>query len=711
MSARPDEKPSTQATHAPAAARGHRVVLKRGDTFLLCDTYADIRSHVDPAHGMYTRDTRVLSRLELRLVGADRAAPQSRVMGDGAGEEARYVCGVGGHPVQVLRRRFLHAETLFERIVLRNADAVPVKVRVQLGYAADFADIFEVRGTPRTRRGELRVHREAADRVAFHYRALDGETLTTRVAVEPVPRYLDAECAELELTLDPNMRRTVFVHVGSSPPSQSPRMAFCRNLRAAARHRRKVLARRVAVSSDNPAFDAAFRQAWSDLRMLTVHTPHGLYPYAGTPWFSTAFGRDGIITALLTLWMAPELARGVLEFLAFYQASEVEPERDAEPGKILHEMRQGEMARLGEVPFGRYYGSIDATPLYLVLMGAYYERTGDLETVRGLWPNAERALAWIDRYGDVDGDGFVEYAHHAENGIENQGWKDSRDAIFHRDGRLVEGPVALCEVQGYVYAARLAAAKLAAALGLEARATALRAAAEALRAHFEAAFWREELGAYALALDGHKRPCDVVSSNAGQVLFSGIASPAHAERIVRTLWSPDCYSGWGLRTVTRSAVRYAPDSYHNGSVWPHDNAMIARGFARYRLGRHLPALLSGFCAAAASSDDDRLPELFCGDPREPGRPPRPYPVACHPQAWAAATLPSLLQSCLGLEWCAARRVLRFTHAALPTDVNLLTIRGLRLGDASVDVRVTRGTGGVHVEALAARGDIALEVVP
>ena len=480
---------------------------------------------------------------------------------------------------------------------------------------------------------------------------------------------------------------------------------MCIRDRQAATALRGARADTADIFTSNEQFNDWLNRSLADLNMMRTDMNSGAYPYAGVPWFCTAFGRDGIITALACLSFNTVFARGVLAYLAATQAEEVSADQDAEPGKVLHEARDGEMAIVGEVPFHRYYGSVDATPLFVVLAGAYYERTGDLAFLRSLWPHVVRALEWIDRYGDRDGDGFVEYARQSCHGLINQGWKDSEDAVFHADGSLAQGPIALCEVQGYVYAAKRAAAGLAAALGDADRARTLNEAADALRDRFETLFWCEELSTYALALDGDKQPCRVRTSNAGHCLFTGIATPDRARRVAATLMSEASFSGWGVRTVAAGDARYNPMSYHNGSVWPHDNALIAAGFARYGLMDEAARIFTGLFDASIFVDLHRLPELFCGFPRRPGEAPTLYPVACSPQTWASAAVFLLLESCLGLRVQGSERRVLLSHPFLPPSLEQVTIRSLRLDDASIDLVATRhGEGDVSINVVRRKGE-------
>jgi glycogen debranching enzyme len=464
------------------------------------------------------------------------------------------------------------------------------------------------------------------------------------------------------------------------------------------------------VWAANRQFNEWMNRSIADLHMMRTNTAYGPYPYAGVPWFSTVFGRDGIISALECLWFDPGMARGVLSYLAATQSNETIPEKDSQPGKILHEARGGEMAALGEVPYSRYYGSTDATPLFVILADAYLERSGDLEFTTSIWPNVQRALMWIDTHGDIDGDGFVEYARRTPRGLLNQGWKDSHDAVFHANGDVPDGPIALCEVQGYVYAARRAAATLARRLGDRTAADTLTAQAEEIRLAFEEKFWSDELGTYVFALDGEKRRCEVRTSNAGHCLWTGIASPERAARVAATLLDETSFSGWGIRTVASGIPRYNPMAYHNGSIWPHDNAIIAAGFARYGLMKEAEVVFNALYDASLFFDLHRLPELFCGFKRRPGESPTHYPVSCSPQTWASASVFMFLQSMFGLTVRGAESEVVFARPALPAFLPEVRLTGLRVGDGRLDLQLNRHEYDVSVNVLERDGDIRVVVM-
>lgn len=694
--------------------------LKHGDTFAVFDQRGDIGGETGSTEGLYHRDTRILSQFTLLLEDARPLLLSSMTQDDNAifsADLSNPDLLVNGQialrreQIHLHRLKFIWNGACYERLLIRNFSDRALRIRVALQFASDFADLFEVRGERRRARGDSSATRDSDRRTAFRYLGLDKIERVTTLEFDPAPRTLTIGRAAFEMTLNAHQVKRIFIRVGVPDAEDAPwnGRAFYRRMRIARHSLRQSSARAASVDSSNSVFNEIARRAVSDLYMLITDTSEGPYPYAGTPWFSTPFGRDGIITALMTLWADPNIAKGVLRFLATTQATAVEPERDAEPGKILHEMRHGEMANLREVPFGRYYGSVDATPLFVFLLGEYFARTGDLDTVRTLWPNAVAALTWMDTYGDRDGDGFVEYYRQTKEGLANQGWKDSQDAVFHRNGQYAEGPIALCEVQAYVYGAKRHASLLAAALGSRAHAERLQVQADALRENFEAKFWCEELSVYALALDGAKQPCRVVSSNSGQVLLTGIARADRAQRVAQTLLGPACFSGWGIRTLGLSEPHYNPMSYHNGSVWPHDNGLIALGLARYGCAHATAQIFSAIFDAASYMDLRRLPELFCGFLRRQHNAPTQYPVACSPQAWASATVFALLQATLGLELSERNREISFYRPVLPDFLDRLHLRNLRLNGGSADVLLQRHGRDVAVTQTRCDGDISVVV--
>jgi glycogen debranching enzyme len=690
--------------------------LKHNDMFGVFDQRGDIRPGPGGTEGLYFNDTRTLSEFELLVGGHQLILLSSTLRDDNATLTCDLSnpdlpdCGPGGlanNLIHVRRSRFLWRDTCYERISIRNFDVTERILPVEIRYGADFVDLFEVRGMHRTRHGRHEPADVTLNSVTLAYTGLDERRRTTDLRFDPPPERIDAGRALFQVTLPPHGRSLIYVEIvcDRPPGPRLPSESFLASMLEQRRWTRQRSASAAGIETSNEVFNEAMRRAISDLTMLTTDKSTGPYPYAGIPWFSTAFGRDAILTALNVLWMDPGLAAGVLRYLAANQATETDAAADSEPGKILHEVRRGEMAELGEVPFRRYYGSVDATPLFVMLAGAYLDRTGDLETLAALWPNILAALAWMDSYADRDPDGFVSYFRQTDEGLANQGWKDSFDSISHADGTLAEGPIALCEVQGYVYAARLAAAAIGRRLNETARAEQEAGKAARLRAAFEEKFWCADLGTYALALDGARRRCCVRASNAGHLLLSGICSEARALQVAEGLMDGRFFNGWGIRTLASNEARYNPMSYHNGSVWPHDNAVIAMGLGRYGLKPQAERIFCGMYDAALYVDLRRLPELFCGFARARGQGPTFYPVACSPQAWAATAMHATLGACLGLSFNVAERSVVFDRPRLPPFLAEVTLHNLVLGEARISVVLRRMGGEVAMNVLARTGTV------
>jgi glycogen debranching enzyme len=723
---------------APSADERSRV-LKHADTFAVFDHYGDMRRVGLSEQGLYHEGTRFLSRFVFVLERGRPLFLSSTIKEDNdllvvdltnpdIGRAGEVIVPRG--TLHFFRIKFLWQGACYERLRMKNYGLCAVETAFSLHFDADFVDIFEVRGARRARRGQLLGGALEEGRVVLAYRGLDGVLRRTRLSFVPVPEKLSASYAQFRIRLEPRQEVNLYVTItcetdrttSDHGPHEPEALATVRSplatgflpfdeaLAAAAGTLMQVQSQVCNIQSSKQHFNDWINRTVADLHMMTTQTPFGRYPYAGVPWFSTPFGRDGIITAFECLWIDPSLSRGVLSYLAATQAKEVNPEQDAEPGKILHETRRGEMAALGEIPFGLYYGSVDATPLFVLLAGAYYERTGDRAFVESIWPNVEAALKWIDTFGDCDGDGFVEYARRSSAGLGNQGWKDSHDAIFHADGHLAEGPIALCEVQSYVYGAKRAAAELAAVLGQLERAENLRQQARAMRDRFEKVFWSEDLGTYVLALDGAKRPCRVRTSNAGHCLMTGMVSPERALRVTQTLLGPDSFSGWGIRTLAATEARYNPMSYHNGSIWPHDNALMAYGLARYALKDHVVRIMNAIFDASLFFELHRLPELFCGFERRSDEGPTLYPVACAPQSWSAAAVFLLLQACLGLHVSVPEGRISFSHPKLPAFLEEVYIRNLFVGQAVVDLLLLRHDNNVGIQVLRREGKVEITTV-
>jgi len=697
------EAPVDYGVTAEVRAPQNLYALKDKDTFIVADQFGDITGQGD---GLFHNDTRILSFFRLTLGGHAPSLLSAAVAHDnvfftcnGTNQALPYPGGPMGPPgvLHIERKRFLWGERLFERIRCVNYSRDVVLLPMTLEFDADFRDMFEVRGTPRARRGVKRPPQLDGRRVAYSYLGLDEVERSSVIAFSDAPFRLGPHKAEFMFTLQAEGRTELYLEIGAADGHTPSRERF---RDAAARARWDMRARRrhgARLNSSGRLFNEWLGKSRADLALLTTKMETGPYPYAGIPWFSTAFGRDAIITAWQILWFEPSLAKGVLRYLAAHQAQERSAFRDSAPGKIMHETRKGEMPALGEVPFGRYAGGVDTTPLFVALADAYQARTGDDRLIDELWPALERAMHWIENDGDSDGDGLIDYARGQDSGLSNQGWKDSEDSVFHADGHYPSGPIALVEVQGYAFAAYRGMARLAERRSELGQAAIWRSKADVLREKVERLFWMDERGYYGIAVDGQGQLCRVLSSNPGHLLFCGLPTPERARKISDQLLSSVFNSGWGLRTLADGEARFNPISYHNGSIWPHDTALCVMGMSRYGEREGVVKLTSALFETA-SRMNMRLPELFCGFPRSPGEPPVAYPVACLPQAWAAGSVFMMLQACLGITINANRGEIVLVDPRLPIGIDRLRVEHLRVGDESVDLTFERHGDRVSVRA-------------
>ena len=680
----------------PTEKRGllPRFTLKDGNTFLLADALGDVQSSED---GLFTDDTRMLSRFELSVAGNRPSLLGAAISQDNTLFTAHLTNRPLASPgelsipqgvIHIERSRFLWSGRMYERLRLTNFGEHDADVPLQFTYDADFADIFEVQGYVRRQRGEVQTPRVGERDVVLAYCGRDQVLRSTHLEISRAPARISEHTLDLRVSVPRGAQEDIFLEIGADAPGLPTRERFEAALDELAQSMRQRVSEGARVASSGRLFNQWIERSRCDLALLTTSLPTGPYPYAGIPWFATQFGRDAIITALQTLWINPQLAAGVLNFLASTQAQEESAFRDAQPGKIMHETRRGEMAALHEVPFGRYYGGVDTTPLFVMLAGAYEARTGDPSLVDHIWDALVAATGWIEGRLDASATGFLDYARAEESGLVNQAWKDSHDSMFHADGSLPPGPLAVVEVQGYAYAALQAMATLAARRDLPARGDAWRRRAQELRAAIEERFWIPEMDYYAIAIDGAGAPCKVYGSNAGHLLFCAVPGVERASKVASRLLSQDFSSGWGIRTLARGQPRYNPMSYHNGSVWPHDVSLCAAGISLYGGRSNVVRLLSSIFETA-NHFGMRLPELFCGFPRIPGQGPAPYPVACLPQAWSSGAVFLLLQASLGIRIDGRGREVHIKRPMLPSDIQSLEVRDLPVGDATIDLEFHR----------------------
>ncbi|HZO23728.1 MAG TPA: amylo-alpha-1,6-glucosidase [Steroidobacteraceae bacterium] len=673
-----------------------RFTLRDADTFLLADALGDIQG--GRHDGLFTSDTRFLSRFELQ-VGERRPSLLGAALSQDSTLFTAHLTnlplpalGEGSVPkgvIHVERSRTLSRSRVFERLRLKNFSERAAQVPIGFTLSADFADIFEVQGATRKERGVLLPTRRTANQLALGYRGLDDRERWTYISFSPKPAEWSPEGAKFVFALQPAAAVELFVEIGSEEQAAPSAERFKQACEASEKRMQERAGIAAHISTSFRLFSQWTQKSRFDLALLTTDLATGPYPYAGVPWFATQFGRDAIITALQNLWAEPRLAEGVLRFLASTQAHDTSAYRDSEPGKILHEMRRGEMAALKEVPFAQYYGAVDTTPLFVMLAGAYERQTGDRRIVDEIWSNLKKATAWIERKLAEHDSGFLYYARGERSGLVNQGWKDSQDSIFHEDGSFPTGAVAVVEVQGYAYSALAAMATLARARGEDKQAAHWSERAETLRAAIEQTYWMPEHGFYAIALDaGTDSVCRVAASNAGHLLYCGVPEPERGRSVCAQLLSPRFSTGWGIRTLADDQPRFNPMSYHNGSVWPHDTAIAAAGIARYGGGAEVAALIRDLFEAA-NHFGMRLPELYCGFRRADAEGPTPYPVACLPQAWAAGSVFMLLQACLGIDIDGGRRTVNITRPQLPVGIESFCIAGLPVAQSRIDLEFQR----------------------
>jgi glycogen debranching enzyme len=678
----------------------NNLTLIDGKTFLSTTIAGDIMPPGAPDVGFFHDDTRFLSRLELRVDGYRTVVLSSSTEQTFASQielttgksTMRETYEIPENTVHIRREQLLSSETLFDNFAFENFNFHELELNIELAYEADFMDVFQVRGVAREKLGQYFLPVVRGDSIVFHYCGRDGVVRETIIHLSPEPDVVDGTTARWKLRLPPfkrfQLQTTIVPHV-EGKRSRSVRSDFGQQLRL----RREAIAEwashSTSFSASNSIFSEMVETCKADFHALQIPEARERVIAAGIPWFATMFGRDSIIAAYQSLMLNPRLAAETLRVLASHQGKEKNDWRDEEPGKILHEYREGEMTRAGEMPFGPYYGSVDATPLWLILLSETFNWTADEQLVKDLLPNAYRALEWIDSYGDLDGDGFVEYQRRSSKGLTNQGWKDSWDAIMHHDGEVAKSPIALCEVQGYVYEAKYRMASLMRSFGDIKTADRLKKESAEMAKRFEKAFWMPKLGFYAMALDREKRQTQVISSNPGHLLFTRMLAQDRAKAVTQRFMRDDMFSGWGWRTMSRDERVFNPLSYHRGSVWPHDNSLIAHGMALYEFREPANQLFTALYQAALNFRDYRLPELFCGIERREHDEPVQYPVSCSPQAWASGSVFLILMSVLGIRPSAQRRELNIVNPALPEFLEHFSIRNMRVGGSRVGLDFTR----------------------
>jgi glycogen debranching enzyme len=705
------------------------VVIKDEDIFLLAEHDGGVPQGNQDGFGLYYHDCRFLDGYELKIAGTP---PNALVASSEKGSVAEFELTNEqldlGNGKSVARQTFglklqraidSQACAVSDHWTVTNYAVEQHNLPLSFGFHSGFEDIFQIRGLHPKKVGKENKPRWDGDTLVLSYNGADGIERCLELQFQPRPDKTEDARAMFNLSLDPGKHAEIKIamriveesatsgkNAGTGRQQEAGPLTRTRDKRS-----QDWLSGYAELSSDNPLLDQVMRRCLLDLLVLRGSLDGFHYFSAGLPWYGTLFGRDSIIAALETLAYEPAIAEQTIRLLAKYQGTKNDEWRDEQPGKILHELRRGELAHLNEIPQTPYYGSVDSTPLFLILVGEHANWTGDLKLFQELRSNVERALNWIDNYGDEGHNGYLSYATRSKKGLGNQGWKDSGDSIMNADGSLATPPIALVEVQGYVYRAKLLIAGLYERSGDKATAAKLRSAADDLKKRFNRDFWLDDKSFYAIALQKNNRPAAVISSNPGQALWTGIVDDARAEAVVKGLTASDMFSGWGVRTLSTNAPRANPIGYHLGTVWPHDNSIIAAGFRRYGFDEQAVQVLDGILHAARYFEHYRLPEVFAGFSRQQFGVPVRYPVACHPQAWAAGSVPFFMTSLLGLVPDAFNQHLHVRRPVLPDHVNEINFRRIRIGKGTVDLRFRKTSNGVQVQAENATDGVEVNVEP
>lgn len=696
-----------------------KIRLKCNEAFIVTDVAGDLLQS-EREMGLYLQATRYLRICNLFLEGYPLVPLYHSIANEGDSCQIDLTnpqLSIGGDVMEantILVRRCLKLQNnlLIQSIEVSSFHVTSLALELCLEAGADFYDIFEVRGWPREKRGHLYARQKSTQNLTFRYRGLDKVARKTSLIFTPVASRIEGDRAFWKLQLSKGQPLKIHLAIQMHEESSKHFVNFAGTANANEIVSPTILLDRPLpeVQTNDKSFDRLLKCGIDDLLMLCSTTPQGIYPYGGIPSYVCPFGRDALIASLQFLPWIPEVARGTLAFLAAHQGKKIDLYTEEEPGKILHEFRFGELANHHEIPFAPYYGTVDATPLYLITFEAYLRWTNDLPLLEQLWDNVEAAARWMRDYGDKDKDLFLEYFSTSERGLISQGWKDSTgETVSHLDGSIAAPPIALCEVQGYAYAAYRAMGYLATRLGRLEDAVYWLEIAGKLQASFLSRFWWEDEHVFYMALDGSKQPCAIVTSNAGQCLWSGIVPDILAKKIITRLMRDDMYSGWGIRTLSAHAARYNPMSYHNGSIWPHDMALVGAGFARYGEKAKAGQLLDNLSQASQYYEGARLPELYCGFARDHQHGPIPYPLACEPQSWAAGAPFMLLSALLGFEPDAEHHSLTLRRPLLPDWLKNVEMRGLFLGEQQLSLRVERVDSSTTA-LITEEGSIDLQII-